>query len=79
MPEPLDLSPEFTTWLAAAELSIKPSYRVDEVARLLRISERTVYYMIRRGDLDSVRITGRGYSGKVPTRIPICSLLSLLD
>ena len=72
------ISPEARRWLCAAGLSIKGSYRVDEVASLLDCRVRVIYKMIQRGDIDALRCNRTGQR-TTPTRIPISSLLSLLD
>lgn len=38
---------------------------VEEVARYLRVSERTVYEMVRRGRMRALRVGGRGRGGAV--------------
>lgn len=78
MPPPDQLiTVEVRTWLAGAGLSVKGSYRVHEIARLLDVGHRTVYGMITRGDLDVLRINTGGQRC-TPTRIPLSSVASLL-
>lgn len=83
------ITPELVTWLAAAGLGVKASYRVDEVMRLVDCSRRTVYNLIYRGVLDTLG-TAAGATRPTPadhargcyltpTRIPIHSLARLLD
>ena len=38
---------------------------VEEVARYLRVSERTVYEMVRCGRMHALRVGGRGRGGAV--------------
>jgi excisionase family DNA binding protein len=72
------ISEDAQVWLSAAGLSVKSSYRVDEVAKLLEVGVRTVHTMVARGDLDAVRGNQQGQY-RTPTRIPLPSLLRLLD
>lgn len=64
--------PELRTWLAGGALSVKATYRVDEIARLLDVGRSTVYSMIARGDLPAAPADG-------PIRIPLASVARLLD
>ncbi|MBV5274419.1 MAG: helix-turn-helix domain-containing protein [Lamprocystis purpurea] len=75
-PDPT-ITPELTTWLAAAGLAVKGSYRVDELAVLLQVSRRCIYRMIDRGELDGITLRDR--QRHTPTRIPIHSVACLLD
>jgi excisionase family DNA binding protein len=72
------ISEDIKVWLSAAGLGVKASYRIDEVARLLDVGVRTVHTMVARGDLDAVRGNPQGQRS-TPTRIPLPSLLRLLD
>ena len=72
-----EIPEEARTWLAAGGLAVKATYRVDEVARLLSIGERTVYKMISRGQITPIDVAGT--TTRSPTRIPITSLIALLD
>lgn len=81
MPELLDrsrISAEVVTWLRAAGLSVKASYRVDEVARLLSCGERQVHKYIARGAIDRLAINPVG-ARRLPTRIPVTSLISWFE
>jgi len=72
------MTPEARTWFAGCGLSLKASYRVDEIATLLDVGRSTVYEMINRGDLEALRnnLSGQRCS---PTRIPLSSVVRLLD
>ena len=72
-----EIPEEVRTWLAAGGLAVKATYRVDEVARLLAIGERTVYKMISRGQITPIDVPGT--ATRSPTRIPITSLIAMLD
>ncbi|WP_295441587.1 helix-turn-helix domain-containing protein [uncultured Thiodictyon sp.] len=72
------IAPEVRVWLAGADLAVKGSYRIDEVMRLLDVSRRTIYTMIERGDLDTVRTNPDGQRA-TPTRIPFPSVAALLS
>jgi len=72
------IPPEARTWLAGADLSVKGSYCVDEIATLLGVSRSTVYDMITRGDLPCLRTAADG-TRRSPTRIPISAIVALLD
>lgn len=69
------IPPAARLWLDTAGVGLKATYRVDEVARLLNIAERTVYTWISAGRLAILDTTGT--APKKPTRIPITSLLRL--
>jgi excisionase family DNA binding protein len=43
----------------SAVLSVEPLMSIDEVARVLRISPRGVYRLMRRGQLESLKVGGR--------------------
>ncbi len=48
-----------TTAVGAAENDIPTVLTVEEVAELLRVDRKTVYELIRRGELPGVRRIGR--------------------
>lgn len=75
--EGIPLGPsDLSAWLAAAGLAIKGSYRVDEVARLLGLAERTIYDLIARGDIEAWRPSPiPGHRPKCATRIPFPSVV----
>jgi excisionase family DNA binding protein len=72
----LSLPPELQARLAAAGLPVKPTYRADEVSRLLSIPQRTVYRMIADGRLGALELRGE-HSGK-PTRVPLTAIVEAL-
>ena len=54
----LNPSPEINRRLATGGLVVKDSYRIDEIALLLGARYSTIYTMLKRGDLEGVKVGG---------------------
>lgn len=65
------IDPAVCRWINAAGLSVKPSYRIDEYARLVGRSRSAAYDHVRRGVVCATT--------DKPRRIPIAALAVLFE
>ncbi len=52
-------------------------WRIDEVAAMIGVSKATAYDLINRGEIPSVRLTGRGGRGLL--RVPADGLRKMIE